>query len=243
MPVIQIRNRILSALPPKDLKRISSKLHPVQLTYKDTILRSGDPIGDAYFPEDGVISLLSAMGGKTSLEVGIVGCEGVMGLPLYLGARISQNTAVVQGAGFAHRISAEDFLTECDGLGQLPYQLRRFTNAFLFQVSQSAVCFRFHPAEKRLARWLLMMGDRVGSLHFPVTQEFLSHMLGVRREAVNKCAGELQKRGLIEYSRGYLRISSKSRLQRLACECYSLIKKQEVGSSKINLDLGTGYVR
>lgn len=234
MSDIPNRNRIFSALPPKDFKRISSKLYPVQLTYKDTLVRSGDPIRHVYFPENGAISLLSAVGGKTSLEVGIVGCEGMLGLPLYLGARVSQNTAVVQGAGSALRMSAEDFLTECDGLGQLPFQMRRFIHGFLFQVSQGAVCFRFHPADKRLARWLLMMADRVGSLEFPVTQEFLSHMLGVRREAVNKCAGELQKLGLIEYSRGYLRISSRSRLQRLACECYSLIKKQEVESSKIN---------
>ena len=234
MSDIPIRNRILSALPAKELKRIYSKLEPIRLTYKETIARSDDRIRHAYFPEEGAISLLSAAGGRSGLEVGIIGSEGMLGLPLYLGSLVSQNSAVVQGAGSALRMSAEDFLTECDGLGQLPYQLRRFTNSFLFQVSQSAVCFRFHPADKRLARWLLMMGDRVGSLEFPVTQEFLSHMLGVRREAVNKCAGELQKRGLIEYSRRHLRISSRSRLQRLACECYSLIKKQEVESSKIN---------
>ena len=229
MSVTQIRNRVLSALPPKDLKRISTKLEAVQLSYKDTLFRSGDPIRHVYFPEEGVISLLSAVGGKTSLEVGIVGREGLIGLPLYLGARVSRNTAVVQGAGSALRLTGEDFLSECDGLGQMPFQLRRFTNAFLMQVSQSAVCFRFHPAEKRLARWLLMMSDRVGSLDFPVTQEFLSHMLGVRREAVNKSAGELNKRGLIYYSRGRLSITSKSRLTKLACECYSLIKDEEVG--------------
>ena len=235
MPAAPIRNRILSALPPKDLRRISSKLEPFQLTYKETIVRPGDPIRHAFFPEEGAISLLSATGGRAGgLEVGIIGSEGMLGLPLYLGTRVSQNTAVIKGAGSAHRMDAEDFLTECDGLGRLPYQLRKFTNAFLFQVSQSAVCFRFHPAEKRLARWLLMMGDRVGSLEYPVTQEFLSHMLGVRREAVNKCAGELQKRGLIEYSRGHLRISSRSRLQRLACECYFSIKKEEIGADNQN---------
>ena len=232
MPVFQVRNRILAALPPKDLKRISAKLESIPLTYKDTLFRSGDPIKHAYFPEEGVISLLSAVGGKTNLEVGIVGSEGVMGLPLYLGARVSRNTAVVQGPGSALRMSGDDFLDECDGIGQLPFQLRRFTNAFLIQVSQSAVCFRFHAAEKRLARWLLMMADRVESLEFPVTQQFLSHMLGVRREAVNKCAGELQKRGLIAYSRGHLRIAARSRLVRLACECYPLIKNEEIGAAE-----------
>ena len=232
MPDIQFRNRLLSALPPKDLKRISAKLETVELNYKDTIFRSGDPIRHVYFPEVGVISLLSTVGGKTSLEVGIVGKEGLIGLPLYLGTRVSRNASVVQGAGSAMRMSSEDFLTECDRPGQLPFQLRRFTNAFLMQVSQSAVCFRFHPAEKRLARWLLMMADRVESTDFPVTQEFLSHMLGVRREAVNKCAGELQKRGLIAYSRGRLQITSRSRLTKLSCECYSLIKKEEIGPAE-----------
>jgi CRP-like cAMP-binding protein len=229
MSAINFNNRILAALPPKDLKRISAKLEPTELVYKETLFRSGEHITHAYFPEEGVISLLSEMGGKSSLEVGIVGREGVIGLPLYLGARMSRNSAVVQGAGTALRMNAGDFLVECDGLGQLPFQLRMFTNAFLFQVSQSAVCFRFHPVEKRLARWLLMMGDRVGSLEFPVTQEFLSHMLGVRREAVNKCAGELQNRGLIAYSRGHLGIVSRPRLERHSCECYFLIKKEEIG--------------
>jgi CRP-like cAMP-binding protein len=234
MPPIQARNRILAALPPKDLKRISATLESTPLVYKETVCRSGDPIRHVYFPEQGVISLLSALGGKASLEVGIVGPEGLVGLPLYLGARVSGNTAVVQGSGSAFRMTAGDFLTECDASAQLPLQLRRFTNAFLKQVSQSAVCFRFHPADKRLARWLLMMSDRVGSLDFPVTQEFLSHMLGVRREAVNKCAGELQKRGLIAYSRGKLCITKRTRLERLSCECYSLIKKDEIGSGHID---------
>lgn len=228
MSDIPIRNRILAALPKRELKRICSKLEPIPLIYKETILRPGDPVQHAYFPEIGVISLLSSTGRSSGLEIGVVGSEGMLGLPLYLGAKVSRNIALVQGGGSALRMTAQDFLAECDGPGQLRTRLKKFTNAFIAQVSQSAVCFRFHPAEKRLARWLLMMADRMESAEFPITQEFLSSMLGVRREAVNKHAGELQKRGLITYSRGRLKVVNRPRLERASCDCYRLIRSEEI---------------
>lgn len=232
MSDIPIRNRLLAALPKRELKRISAKLETVELNYKETILRSGDRIRYAYFPEIGIISLLSDSGGRHALELGVIGSEGMLGLPLFLDTSVSRNKALVQGSGSALRMAAKDFLMESGRPGPLHTQLRKFAHSFIGQVSQSAVCFRFHPAEKRLARWLLMMADRMESAEFPVTQEFLSSMVGVRREAVNKCAGELQKRGLINYSRGHLRVVHRARLERASCECYRLIKSEEIAPAQ-----------
>src|SRR5437899_5205363 len=146
----------------------------------------------------------------------------MVGLPLFMGVRTSRNKAIVQGKGVAMRIKAADFERECARGGALPRILLRFAHSMLVQISQSAVCYRFHLIEKRLARWLLMTSDRMESLEFRVTQDFLSNMLGVRREAVNRAAGSLQKKYLISYSRGNITILDRPGLDAAACKCYTI---------------------
>jgi CRP-like cAMP-binding protein len=141
--------------------------------------------------------------------------------------KTSLNRAVVQGAGLAMRMKEADFLAVCQNGGLLPRLLQRFTHSFLAQVSQSAVCYRFHLIEARLARWLLMTSDRMETNEFQITQEFLSNMLGVRREAVNKSAVILQHEQLISYSRGNMSINNRAGLEKASCQCYFIIKDEE----------------
>ena len=142
-----------------------------------------------------------------------------------------ENRAVVQGAGFAMRMKTADFLAECDKSKALSRLLRRFTHSLLTQASQSAICCGFHPIESRLARWLLMTSDRMETNNFHLTQEFLSNMLGVRREAVSKSAVILQQQQLITYSRGNISIVNRPALETKTCMCYALIKAEEINSS------------
>jgi CRP-like cAMP-binding protein len=222
-----ILNRLLAALPIDEYRRLSSKLKEIALNYGENIYKRGDIIRYVYFPTSGIVSLLAAVQDSATLEIGIVGREGIVGLALFLGVNTSNNSAIVQGAGFAMRMRAADFLIECRNGGALPQILRRFTHSMLSQVSQSAACYRFHPVEARLARWLLMTSDRMETHEFPVTQEFLSNMLGVRREAVNKSAGNLQQQELISYNRGNLSINDQTGLETAACLCYDVIRDEE----------------
>ena len=209
------------------------KLELITLIYAENIYNPGDIIEDVYFPESGIISLLSAVEEHSTLEVGIVGNEGMIGLPVFLGVKTSNNRAVVQGAGFALKMLAKDFLDECLRFVELSHILQRFTHSLITQISQSAVCNRYHEIEPRLARWLLMTHDRMKTDEFQITQEFLSNMLGVRREAVNKSASHFQQQQLISYSRGNLTILNRKELETAACRCYRIIKEDYDNQSKV----------
>lgn len=222
-----IANRLLAALPAAEYERLSSSLESVALIYGENIYERDDVIRHVYFPSSGLVSLLSTVGDKASLEVGLVGREGMVGLPVFLGVRTSTNRAIIQGAGFALRMRTADFLAESETGGALPRLLQRFAHSMLTQISQSAACFCFHAVEARLARWLLMTSDRLETNEFPMTQEFLSNMLGVRREAVNKSAVILQQQQLISYSRGHVSIDDPAGLERAACVCYDIIRDEE----------------
>lgn len=221
-----IPNQLLAALPTEEYRRLLPKLEQVALTNGENIYEPGEIIRYVYFPSSGIISLLAAVQDSVPIEVGIVGKEGFVGLPVFLGVKTSLNRAIVQGAGSAMRMKDEDFLVVCQNGGLLPRLLQRFTHSLLAQVSQSAVCYRFHLIESRLARWLLMTSDRMETNEFQITQEFLSNMLGVRREAVNKSAVILQQQQLISYSRGNISIDRMG-LEKVACRCYSIIKDEE----------------
>lgn len=221
-----ISNRILAALPAGEYQSLFTKLEQISLVYGEKIYERGEIIQFVYFPESGIISLLAGVEDSATLEVGIVGREGIVGLPVFLGVEISNNDAIVQGQGSALRIKSGDFLAECRNGGELPKILNRFTHSLLTQISQSAVCYRFHAIEERLARWLLMTSDRMETGEFPVTQEFLSNMLGVRREAVNKSAVRLQQKNLITYSRGNVSITNRRGLEMKSCRCYAVIKAE-----------------
>ena len=220
-------NRLLAALPKKDYTRLFPKLEEISLIYAETIYETGDIIRHVYFPNSGIVSLLSAVEERSLLEVGIVGSEGFVGLPVFLGVKTSNNRAVVQGAGVAMRMKTADFLAECAKNNLLSSLLHRYTHSLFAQVSQSAVCYRFHAVEARLARWLLMTRDRMTTDDFHLTQDFLSNMLGVRREAVTLSARNLQQRKLISYRRGVITIINRAALEDAACKCYSIIKDAE----------------
>lgn len=226
-PHIPADNKLLAALPTEEYRKLSSKLEQIPLNYGENIYEVGENIRYVYFPSSGIVSLLASVENSSTLEVGIVGKEGFVGLPVFLGVKASNNRAIVQGAGAAMRMTAADFLAECENGNSLTRILQRFTHSILTQVSQSAVCYRFHPIEARLARWLLMTSDRMETDEFPVTQEFLSNMLGVRREAVNKAAVLLQQKGLINYRRGNNSIINRADLEKTACACYDIIKNEE----------------
>jgi len=218
-------NRLLAALPKDEYRRLLPGLEPFTLIFGKVIYEPGDLIRHVYFPTSGIISLLAAVEDGATLEVGIVGREGMVGLPAFMGVKTSGNRAVVQGAGEAMRMKAIAFRKECENGSSLPRLLRRYTHSRLTQIAQGAACNRFHPIDARLARWLLMTRDRMGTDEFRLTQEFLSNMLGVRREGVNKAAGALQQQHLISYSRGTLTILDRAGLNAGACHCYGIIKK------------------
>jgi CRP-like cAMP-binding protein len=222
-PQAKTHNKLLSNLKPATRRRLSPLLESFDLVFKHVIFEPKDKIDHVYFPESGIISLLSSVGDRATLEVGIVGNEGMVGLPLFLGEKRSDTLALVQGRGIALRMKAVDFLAECKQSDELPARLRSFTFSLMKQIAQSAACNRHHHVEARLARWLLMTHDRMRSNEFQITQEFLSNMIGVRREAVTKSAGLLQEQKLISYHRGDLTILDRKGLEAITCACYAII--------------------
>jgi len=219
-PSSSIENRLLASLPQEEYRRLLPRLEQVTLTFGEILYEPGETIEHIYFPSLSLISLLTLVDERLALEVGLVGGEGAIGVPVALGFSVSPVRALVQGAGVAMRISSAQFLK---AMRQNPHFQRaflRYTHALMTQVAQTAACNRFHLVEARLARWLLMTRDRVQSNEIHLTQTFLSHMLGVRRVGVTKAAGALQRRGLLEYSRGYIRIVDPHGLEATACSCY-----------------------
>ena len=217
-------NILLAAVSRKDHRRLLDLLEPVTLTFGDVLYEPGDEIRHVYFPGVSLVSLLTLVDRHLALEVGVVGREGMVGVPLAQGVGVSSTRALVQGAGVAMRMKSTHFLKELRQSLPLQRALLLYTHDLMAQVARTAACNRFHVVGERLARWLLMTRDRVQSNDFPMTQEFLSHMLGVRRVGVTKAAGELQKRKLIEYSRGTIRIIDEHGLEGAACSCYRAIK-------------------
>jgi CRP-like cAMP-binding protein len=218
-------NRLLAALPDADLKRMLASCESIRLIFADILCEPGDPVRHVYFPTDSYISLVAPVDGYAGLEVGMIGSEGMYGIGLLLGIDISPLHALVQGAGSALRMSAKRFRRELEDSSVLRHGLNRYLYVLIAQLAQTAACTRFHVIELRLARWLLMTRDRAGSDEFYLTQEFLSHMLGVRRVGVTTAAGSLQKRNLITYSRGVVTIVDRDGLQAAACGCYLADKK------------------
>ncbi len=219
-------NRLLATLPKKEYERLLPGLKRIPLNFGEVLYEPGDTIKHVYFPNDSIVSLLSALSERSTLEVGMVGNEGFAGLPIFMGVNISQTRALVQGAGSAMRMSSATVRHEANRLGALHRLLHRYSHSLLTQVSQSVACNRFHSVDARLARWLLMTSDRLGLDEFRLTQDFMSNMLGVRREGVNKAAGTLQTAKLIRYSRGMITILDRRRLEANSCECYAIIKAE-----------------
>ena len=220
-----ILNSLLAALPRKSYLRLLPGLAPVELVFGEVLYEPGEPIRDVYFPSQSLVSLLTLVEGHLALEVGMVGREGMVGFPLALGADVSPVRALVQGAGPALKMTAARFRTELQARARrCSASCNRYVHAMMAQISQTAGCNRFHVVEARLARWLLMTRDRVRSGEFRMTHDFLSHMLGVRRVGVTEAASALQRRKLIEYSRGNIRILDDRGLEAACCSCYQVVK-------------------
>ena len=219
-------NRLLATLRKKEYELLLPKLKTVNLVLGEELYEPGDVIKYVYFPNDSIISLISKLSETSWLEVGMVGNEGMAGLAVFMGVRSSSIRGLVQGSGTAMRMTSAAMRTEATRIGSLHRILHRYSHSLLTQVSQSAVCNRFHLVDARLARWLLMTNDRLGVEEFPLTQEFLSHMLGVRREGVSKAAGALQAAQLIRYSRGMITLLNRPGLEAKSCDCYAIIKAE-----------------
>jgi CRP-like cAMP-binding protein len=218
-----ISNSLLAALPRGKTEALRSKLEPVTLTFGDVLLEPGEPIRHVFFPHNSVVSLLTEEG-KRAVEVGLVGHEGMVGVPLALGVEVSPVRAVVQGTGMALRMKKERFLNEYRKSPALQRRVLRYSHALMSQVTQISACNRLHNVEARLARWLLMTRDRLRSSQFELTHEFLGHMLGVRRVGITQAASALQRRKLITYTRGHIRILDSRGLEAASCRCYQVVK-------------------
>ena len=218
------RNKILAALPDKEYQRLLPRLTPVSLSLGETLYEMEGSIRHVYFPSSSVVSLVTHMEEGTSVEVGLIGVEGMVGLSVVMGDDVSQNHAVVQIADGAMRMEASVLREEMGRGGRLHSLLLLYMLAAHKQTSQTAACNRSHNVGGRLARWLLMCHDRVEGDELKLTQEFIAQMLGTRRSGVSEAAILLQAAGLIRYSRGHITILDRERLKEFACECYEVVR-------------------
>ena len=221
-----IRNRLLRALPPNALEALLPHFEQVDLPLGATLIGQNQPITTAYFPENSYASLLATLEDRDVVEVGMIGHEGVVGLPLVFDTDRAPVEAMVQAAGSALAISAGAFRALVEEIPSFRKIMLRYAMAFHMQVTMTAACNSRHHVEQRLARWLLMAHDRSQGDTFPMTHEFLSMMLGVRRAGVTVAAGMLQKAGLINYAGGRITIADRLGLENAACECHAIVQKE-----------------
>ena len=221
-----VGNIILRGLPRSESARIFSSLEFVRLKLHQVLHEPGEVIKSGYFLNDGMSSVLIVQPDGESVEVGLIGREGFVGLPVIFGFKTSALRIITQGDGTAYRIDVgvlRSLLPECPSLER---QLQRYSMILGIQTTQLAACNRLHEVEERLARWLLMSHERIGGKTLPLTQEFLSQMLGTRRSTVSVAASLLQRGGMISYTRGNVTILNKSKLEAAACDCYEIIRQQ-----------------
>jgi CRP-like cAMP-binding protein len=226
-PPMPVENRLLAAIPSEVKAGLEPNLERVSLPFKEVLYESRQLIEYVYFPMNGVISLLTIVEECILAEVGLVGNEGMVGVSVFLGIEATPFKAIVQVPGEAMRMKADVFKDLVNPDSPLYSLLLPYTHALMFQTAQSAACNSHHSVEKRCCRWLLTVRDRVHSDRFPLTHEFLSQMLGVRRASITVVAGRLQKAGLIRYSRGQMTILDNQGLKALSCKCYRFVKEEE----------------
>ena len=222
------KNRVLASLPPADIKRLAPHLTPVTLKTNRTLHDAGQIVDTIYFLEEGVCSVVVSMETGNTVEVGVTGRDGFVGLPAVLGTEHSPNRAFMQIPGHGFSVKAKILREQSEKSSELRLRLQRVVQGMLVQTAQTAACNRVHELEERLARWLLTCQDRVQSDHIPITQEFLAMMLGTRRTTVTVAAGMLHKAGLIAYSRGHVTIQNREGLTHASCECYRIIHQEYV---------------
>jgi CRP-like cAMP-binding protein len=218
------RNRVLAALPKAEINRLRPHLAAVDLQQEKTLL---DGEADyAYFLEDGIASVVVTLKDGYTVEVGIIGVDGVVGIPILLGTETSPGRTFMQIAGSGHRIKANIIKMEFERSGELRRHLQKYMQAFIVQSAQTAACNRLHNIEERLARWLLSCRDRLDSDQLRLTHDFLGQMLGAPRTTVTLAAGLLHRAGMIDYSRGVVTIKNRALLEETACECYCTVRDE-----------------
>lgn len=217
-------NKLLDALSHEEFGRLSPHLELVRLTPGRILYHAGVSIRHAYFPKSGMVCLLSTTESGKTIEVGMIGDEGMAGIPIILGSGPAPYQIMVQIAGHALRLKGNLLWEEFKRGGRFQDLLLRYTHTMLMQIAQSAACNRFHTVEERLCRWLLVSRDRVHTDTIYLTQEFLSHMLGVPRTSVTMIASALQRRGLLRYSRGKILITDRRGMEAASCECYRVVR-------------------
>ena len=224
-PKNHYKNHVLAALPKAEIDRLAPHLSPVTLKLRKQLL-DGETPAYAYFLEDGLASVVLPMANGTTVEVGVIGKDGFVGLPVLLGADRMPGQTFIQVAGSGFRIKAKPLNEAFERPGELRRHLQKYLLANLVQSAQNAACNRLHPIAERLARWLLTCHDRVQSERMPLTHEFLAQMLGAPRTTVTLAAGILHQAGLIDYTRGHVTIKNRSGLEKAACECYGVVREE-----------------
>jgi CRP-like cAMP-binding protein len=222
-------NKILNALPDDEYARISPKLREVSFPIGKILYRAEQQIDHVYFVNQGIVSWLATLEDGSTVEAGVIGSEGLAGVAVVLGASSTPNQALTQAEVLASRISSSDLLVEFRRNGKLNSLILRFVHSMFTQVAQTAACNRLHTLDQRLARWLLMTHDRTNGSTLPLTQEFLSRMLGVRRAGVSVAANSLRQQGLIDYHRGDIRVVDRGGVESISCECYEIVKQEYDG--------------
>ena len=220
------QNLILAALPAQDYERLLPQLELVEIGLGKSLYESGGNLQHVFFPIEGIVSLLYVTQGGISAELAVVGCEGMIGISLFMGGESTPNRAVVQSACKAYRLPAHVLKARFAEGGALQLILLKYTQALITQISQTAVCNLHHSVDQQLCRWLLLSLDRLPENKLQMTQELIANMLGVRRQGVTESAGKLEREGLIRYSRGLITVLNRPGLEKRACECYSVVKTE-----------------
>jgi CRP-like cAMP-binding protein len=220
------KNKLLEALSAAERERLRPDLEAVVMPLGEVVYESGRSLEHVYFPTDSIVSLLYVLENGASAEIAVVGNEGIVGISLFMGGESTPSRAVVQSAGQALRLPARAMQLEFKRGGTLQHLLLRYTQTLITQMAQTAVCNRHHTVDQQLCRWLLLSLDRLPSMELRMTQELISNMLGVRREGVTEAAGKLQAAGLIDYSRGRIKVLDRQGLEARVCECYRVVRQE-----------------
>jgi CRP-like cAMP-binding protein len=218
------QNHLLAAVPPKEYDRLAADLELVAMPLGEVLSESGHAMRYVYFPSTCIVSLMYVLEDGACAEIAVVGNEGIVGFSLFMGGGSTPGRAVVRGGGHAYRLKADLLLREFERGGPVQRLLLRYTQALITQMTQTAVCNRHHSVEQQLCRTLLLTLERLNGTSLTLTHELIAGVLGVRREGISEAAGNLQRAGLIRYSRGHIEVLDRAGLQQAACECYRVVK-------------------
>jgi CRP-like cAMP-binding protein len=220
------RNHLLAALPRSVWDRLLPQLESVELRLGQVLHEAQETQSHVFFPTTSIVSLLYVLENGAAAEIAVVGDDGIVGVPLFMGGQYTTSRAVVQSAGHALQLKAQQLMDEFNRNGAVLHLLLRYTQALITQMAQTAVCNRHHSLDQQLCRWLLLSLDRLEGSDLVMTQELIANMLGVRREGVTEAATNLQCDGLIRYARGHIRVLDRAGLEKRTCECYAVVRRE-----------------